>query len=156
MGLLHCYVAIVIMAFFQLRVHTQGRNGVTVACKTHQCHQIVVGVQLSLRGAAIANDGYVDVDNIGHGNEDALLCHTNKTACCGGNNLAGDWYFPNRTQVGSATENSNMGRTSYFFRNRGDSVVRLRRLGIPTERGRFYCQIPNANNDSQTIYVNIG
>ena len=37
-------------------------------------------VGLSLKGAPIANSGYVDVDDIGEGNAAALLCHTNKTA----------------------------------------------------------------------------
>ena len=115
------------------------------------------GVFLSLRGVAIANDGYVDVDDIGHGNDDALLCHTDKTDCCNGTmNAAGisNWYFPTGTRV-EGTGNSTTPPVN-FYRNRGPSVVRLRRIEAPTVRGRFYCQVPNAKDINQTIYVNIG
>ena len=107
------------------------------------------GVSLSLKGAAIAHDGYVDVDDIGDENENALLCHTNKTDCCRDNNAAiSNWFFPNGTRVGSRDYN--------FLRNRGPSVVRLLRVGTPIGRGRFYCVVPNANDLVQTIFVNIG
>ena len=116
-----------------------------------------MGVSLSLRGAAIANDSYIDVDDIGGGNEDALLCQTNKIDCCHGNNAAiSNWYFPSGFRVESIGYYIDMGHTSYFTRNRGNSVVRLLRSGAPTERGRFHCVVPNANDEMQTIYVNIG
>ena len=79
--------------------------------------------------------------------------------CCGGTipgNRAGEWHFPNMTSVGRMDSNTKAGRTSYFFRNRGNQAVRLVRVGAPSERGLFYCQVPNASNIVQTIYVNIG
>ena len=116
-----------------------------------------MGVSLSLKGAAIANDGYVDVDDIGDNDEDALLCHTDKTDCCQGNNAGiSNWYFPSGSRVEGTDFYTDMGHTSYFTRNRDPSVVRLVRVGAPTERGRFSCVVPNANDLVQTIFMNIG
>ena len=114
------------------------------------------GVRLSLKGAAIANNSFVDVDDIGDNNGNALLCHTDKIDCCPGNTAAGDWYFPNESRVKSIIDNMRLKLASYFSRSRGTSVVRLIRVGAPTERGRFYCQVPNASGVIQTISVNIG
>ena len=120
------------------------------------CYCIVAeGVTLSLNGAVIANDGYVNVDDIGEGDFNALLCYTNKTDCCRGNR-AGEWFFPNRTRIGTRVDNDGTGHTSYFFRDRGEHVVRLKRADYPSERGRFYCEVPNIQNVDQTIYINIG
>ena len=145
------------VALFQVQVGGQGVwPGDYVYCMITAWVIYSDGVSLSLGGTAIANDGYVDVDDIGFYNDHALLCHTDKTDCCRGSNTAGDWYFPDRTRVGSNTENINLRHTRYFFRNRDNSVVRLRRREAPTERGRFYCEVPNASDVNQTIYVNIG
>ena len=94
------------------------------------------------------------------GNDDdpeALLCHTNNTDCCrAAQGLHGDWYFPGGIRVGSLTENNAANRfINIFTRSRDLSVVRLNRYGSPPQRGRFYCEVINANNVNQTIYVNI-
>ena len=95
----------------------------------------------------------MDVDDIGRENENALLCHTNKSGCCNVDlNHEGEWYSPNMSPVASQIEAGH----NDLFRNRGPSVVRLVRVGTPTERGRFYCEVPNASGVIQTIYVNIG
>ena len=114
------------------------------------------GVSLSLNGTTIANDSYVDVNDIGHVNDSALLCHTNKSDCCRSNNVnISNWFFPNDTRVQSFE--IFLGKnTSSFSRNRGDRVVRLLRARTPAERGRFYCQVPDVNGVIQTIFVNIG
>jgi hypothetical protein len=112
----------------------------------------VSGVFLSLKGEIIANNSYVGIDDIGE-DDDALLCHTNKTDCCHESyNRAGEWYFPNgmivKIEGRSADE---------FYRDRRAQVVRLnRRQGTFTVRGLFRCEVPDANNKWQTIYVNIG
>ena len=114
----------------------------------------LAGVWLSLNGTDIANNSYVDINDIGRGdNRNGLQCHTNNTDCCNGSTATGsNWYFPDGTRVESPGIDS-----SYFFRLRGPSVVHLRRRQTtPTERGRFRCQVSNAANISQTIYVNIG
>lgn len=107
-----------------------------------------------LRGEAIANDGYVDADQIGYDGT-ALMCHTNKTDCCGHpHDRAGHWYYPNGTQVDSYTNNI-LKASDFYSRDRRNSVVRLRTVGHPPERGRFYCEVPDANGRNQTVYVNI-
>ena len=99
------------------------------------------------------NNGFVNVNDIGE-YDSALLCQTNKTNCClGPNNRFGEWYFPNGSPVGKFKH-----YPSYdsFYRNRDDKIVRLNRHGNPSERGRFYCILPDANDIDQTVFVNIG
>ena len=110
------------------------------------------GVYLSLKGAYLANNSYVDVDDIGE-DESALICHTNKTDCCG-LNRAGEWYFPNGSRVQRWSWNRHY--SEYFYRNRDERIVRLNRYGnSPLERGHFYCELPDANDVNKTLYVNI-
>ena len=86
--------------------------------------------------------------------DDALHCLTELTACCGkkfngamGSAIA-NWFFPNGTRVPSA---SNQGD---FHRTRGDMVVLLqRRRG--GEDGVYYCEISDAMNIIQTIYIGV-
>ena len=135
-------------------------EGMTIG---HQyCHTIiifsyynfifVVGVSLILNGTEIANNSYVDVDDIG-ANENALLCHTDKHDCCREHpNRAGEWYFPNGTVVGTGGASQDE-----FYRDRATQVVRLnRRQGTSTERGLFLCQVPDSNHILQIVYINIG
>ena len=113
---------------------------------------------MSLRGTAIDNDSFVSVNDIGGNDPEALLCHTNNTNCCGAaQGLHGDWYFPGGIRVGSLTENNAASRfNNIFIRSRDLGVVHLRRYGSPLKSlGRFYCEVINANNVNQTIYVNI-
>ena len=49
------------------------------------------------------------------------------------------------------------GTKDEFYRERKTKVVHLnRRHGTSTERGRFRCEVPDASNTMQTVYVNIG
>ena len=111
-----------------------------------------VGVTLSLNGKVIANDSFVNADDIGE-NDDALHCQTDKKSCCRyGVNRFGEWYFPNGTRVGMREGT----RDNYFYRNRGDKIVRLNRRHNPPERGQFHCEVPDADGVNQTVFVNIG
>ena len=85
--------------------------------------------------------------------DDALLCMTDNRMCCAraqvpGFGILGDWYYPNGTGV------SNIGEMWEFYRNRGQSVVRLnrRRGGVA---GIYHCEIPDANGITQDIYVGL-
>ena len=113
-------------------------------------------VRLSLRGADIANNGYVDVDDIGEG-DDALLCHTNKAGCCGNPEFEreGEWYFPGNEDMRVGTLGKPP-RNNLFYRDRGTLVVRLNRRGSPQERGRFRCEVPDTDDVMQIVFVNIG
>ena len=93
----------------------------------------------------------VILEDIGEG-RDALLCITNYTACCNshytGENM-GNWFFPNGTKVPNET-----GTSGDFYRSRGQMVVRLhRRRG--GEEGIYRCEIPDAMNTKQTIYIGV-
>ena len=94
------------------------------------------------------------LEDIGDELDDALLCITNQTVCCRppytGNMgpVLGDWYFPNRTVVLS------VGVPSDIYRTRGHMVVHLhRRRG--GEEGIYRCEIPDAMNFTQTIYIGV-
>ena len=117
------------------------------------------GVSLELKGAAIENHGYVNVNDIGMSadNDDSLLCRTNNRDCCSGigqNALNGQWYYPNGTRVQAGSGDL----SALFVTNRSPGVVRLYRNNgsvIPPERGRFYCRVPNMAGIVKTVYVNI-
>ena len=112
---------------------------------------------MTIKGAAITNNGYVDVADIGEG-DDALLCHTNKADCCTdtmGQKRAGEWYFPgNKTMKVKIL--GDPPRNNVFYRNRGNMTVLLNQHGNPQERGLFRCEVPDANNANQMLSVNIG
>ena len=93
------------------------------------------------------------LEDIGEGH-DALLCITNRTACCRppytGDMVPGlgNWYFPNGTRVPA----SGVGRDIY--RTRGQMVVRMNRRRGGVE-GIYRCEIPDAMNVIQTIYIGV-
>ena len=105
---------------------------------------------MSLKETPIDADGFVDVNDIGI-EDDALLCLTNDTNCCTGDQTGGApvgiWRFPNGMGVPTL---SSLGRGTGFGRDRGQSVVRLHRQNNPSERGRFRCELLG-----DTIYVNV-
>ena len=108
---------------------------------------------LTLDGETIPNDGTVLVTAIGEGSG-GLLCNTDRSDCCRGSDGAaqGEWYFPDGDQVlieGTRTGN-------FFYRDRGDGVVRLNRRNNPSERGRFRCEVANAAGVNMNMSVNIG
>ena len=119
------------------------------------------GVYVSINETAIAKDGYVNAyDMIQNGLR--LFCHTNKMNCCLEEQL-GNWFYPNGTTVESFTVNTNKRISEFFSRSRSQSRVTMVVRGTsglrtnlgPLERGRFHCEVPDANNVNQTVYVNI-
>ena len=111
-------------------------------------------VWITLRNTTYQNNSNVILEDIGDELDDALLCMTNQTVCCQppytGNMgpVLGDWFFPNVTEVFS------VGVQSDIYRTRGQMVVRLhRRRG--GEEGIYCCEIPDAMNFTQTIYIGV-
>ena len=106
---------------------------------------------------AIPNDVYVLVTDIAEG-DGGLLCNTDRNDCCRASDgvAQGQWYLPDRSQVGSFTEVDTGHPRNFFYRNRFTGIVRFNRLSDPPERGRFHCEIPNDDGDTVTLYVNIG
>ena len=119
------------------------------------------GVYVSINETVITNDGYVDSYDLIQ-NRLPLICHTNNMDCCRDDQL-GDWLYPNGTTLKSFTVNTNKRIPEFFSRRRSQSRVimiasgtyELRTFLGPPERGRFHCEVPDANDVNQTVYVNI-
>ena len=126
---------------------------------THTCVYVHIyldsDVYLSLDGGVIPNHGYVVIDNISMPDEvtdpTPLLCHTNRPPPNGEPNSGGDWISPSDDTVG----NINSGDVPGFGRNRGPMEVRLwRATGTPAE-GIYRCEVMDASNTLQTVYVGL-
>ena len=118
------------------------------------------GVYLSLGGQSYPNNSEIPISVIGSTNDSALKCITDKSPCCRqaniGNsiNLMGMWVSPEGTEIPNQSEQKP------FFRSRGnnDGTVNLNRLNnsVAEPFGTFYCVLPDARGESQTLCVNIG
>ena len=89
------------------------------------------------------------LEDIGEGNNTALLCMTRFNACCNASHTKrGIWLFPNGTEVNSTDVHQD------FYRTRGQMVVRMhRRKG--GEEGIYHCKIPDSLNVTQNIYIGV-
>ena len=111
------------------------------------------GVWFALNGTLYQNNSLVTLEDVGVGDA-ALLCVTDQPACCRHpytgyqGSSVGNWFFPNETKV--------LGPSSRweFYRSRGQMVVSLhrRRGGVS---GIYRCEIPDARNVTQTIYIGV-
>jgi len=113
---------------------------------------------LSLNGRSIANNSIVLLQNIGEGDAGALLCITNRTACCiRALGLAGEWFYPDGRMVPIKGPSPPPPGAEPYYRNRGTSLIRLNRR--PSQglsdmySGVYCCQIPDQNNVMQTWCV---
>ena len=110
----------------------------------------------SLNDQSIANNSIVVLRNIGEGDTGALLCTTNRTACCTGAGRAGEWFYPDGRMV-PINVPAPPATAEPYYRNRGTSLIRLNRR--PSEglsvmyTGVYCCQIPDQNNVMQTLCV---
>ena len=99
------------------------------------------------------NNSIVTLKNIGE-RDDALLCITNLNTCCrppytvDNVSVIGNWFFPNGTRVPNSNDNWN------FYRSRDQMVVRLDRRTGGVD-GIYRCEIPDAMNITQTIYIGV-
>ena len=95
------------------------------------------------------------LEDIGEGS-DALFCITKKRACCrppytGENGPdIGNWFFPNGTRIYTPGEGTDWD----FYRTRGEMVILMHRRG-GGEDGIYHCEIPDAINVTQTIYIGV-
>ena len=111
-------------------------------------------VWFSLTNTTYQNNSLVTLEDIGDGDKDALFCVTNLTACCQpphaglNGSTIGNWFFPNGTKVPSSDTMWD------FYRGRVKMAVQLyRRRG--GEEGIYRCEIPDAMNVTQTIYIGL-
>ena len=111
------------------------------------------GVWFALNGTTYQNNSNVTLEDIGEWN-DALLCVTDLTACCippytgEMGSALGNWFFPNETRVPSPSSRWEI------YRSRGQMVVSLHR-SRGGEEGIYRCEIPDARNVTQTIYIGV-
>ena len=112
------------------------------------------GVRFSLNGTTYQNNSIVTLEDISEG-DNALRCVTDQTACCRppytdsiGQLALGNWWFPNGTRLPTS------GIRWDIHRTRGQSAILLhRRRG--GEEGIYHCEIPDAMNVYQTIYIGV-
>ena len=130
---------------------------------TQRCYVVCISsfpgagdVWFSLNGTTYQNNSIVILENIGEGDDDALLCITNYTACCRppytGGLALGNWFFPNGTIVPSETHTS--GEEWDFYRSRDQMMVHLHRKRGGVE-GIYRCEIPGAMNVNQIVYIRL-
>ena len=106
-----------------------------------------VAVRFMLRGKTYVDGDIILITDIGEA-DDALLCVTDNTNCCGVQRM-GEFYYPDGSAIGYSVTNS-------LYRNRGSQVVRLnRRNNTLSPVGRYRCEIPDSSGATQRIYINI-
>ena len=105
----------------------------------------------------LQNDSLVDIDDIPDevplgfdtARTTGLTCVTDLVGCCL-NPGRGEWYHPDGSPV---TFDDG---TTKFRRNRDTQRrTNLWRNGNPMQRGRFHCELPDAQNVNQIRYVSI-
>ena len=125
----------------------------------HTCHLFLFylcsyfgpgDVCFSLNGTTYQNNSIVNLEDIGEGDDDALLCKTDFTHCC--QPSLGNWYFPNGTTVPGVNVTS--GEQWDFYSDRGHMLIRLNRRRNGVE-GIYRCEIPHSLNVNQTIYIGV-
>ena len=120
-----------------------------------QCQQTVPYV--SFMGQTLTDHSYVDISQVGTGDE-TVQCHTNLVTCCSGAQgpHRGDWYFPNgyRLNIPGAPGAGNI------FETRLDMRVDIRHINNANEpTGIYRCDIStdaiHDNGMRETVYVGL-
>ena len=114
------------------------------------------GVFLQQSSMRLQNDSLVDINDIPDevtvgfemARDTGLMCVTDLVGCCL-NPGRGEWYHPDGSVV-----TFDDGSTK-FRRNRNQGSTNLWRSGDPMQRGRFRCELPDAQNVNQIRYANI-
>ena len=112
---------------------------------------------MSLNGQPVANNSIVVLQNIGEGDAGALLCTTNRTACCTrALGLAGEWFYPDGRMV-PINDPAPPATAEPYYRSRGTSLIRLNRRSnqglSEMYSGVYCCEIPDQMNVMQTLCV---
>ena len=113
-------------------------------------HILDFSVKFILHNQTCLNNSIVAINDIGE-EDNALLCVTDKTDCCGkmDGEKMGEFYYPDNSAVVFSS-------TISLYRTRGTKVVRLnRRNNVLSPIGRYRCEIPDANGNMQDIYIDI-
>ena len=121
-----------------------------------------------LLGEIIPNNSLVNLDDLAYQAPDlagysedptnangrqTLMCVTDLVDCCETPEL-GNWHLPADIVSGGLFQ-INRGQNEVRNGEQFYGSVRLWRRYTPRERGLFRCELPDANGDNQTLYVNI-
>jgi len=106
------------------------------------------GIGLTLNDVNYTNNSIVTITEIGTGS-DALHCTTTLPGCCYSGH-GGGWFLPNGMEVMNDEK-------LQYYRNRAQNPGTLLLLRKPegSTTGIFQCDIPGANNVTQSFYVGI-
>lgn len=85
---------------------------------------------------------------IGEGH-DSLFCLSNKENCCEATSSSG-WVFPNGSAVNDMPEHGHV----YQGRRKNTNLLQ-HHSGTPNVSGIFHCNVVDANNKSQHLYIGI-
>ena len=101
-----------------------------------------------LRGQTYLNNTLVRMTDIGEGDDDALLCVTDSTICCGDTYFVGEFYYPSGNVVNVRASGDSL------YRNKGDGFIRLnRRSNALSPLRKYRCNIPDSNGVFQNIFI---
>ena len=93
-------------------------------------------VRLGRNGPALSNHSYLDLSRVGNDRycDNCLRCVTDLDSCCSSSqgNDRGDWYFPDRTRIGTSGSVSVMA---------GPQRVEIRRNTNRVPSGIYQCTI---------------
>jgi hypothetical protein len=114
-------------------------------------------VFLTLGGQPYRTNGSsILIDEIGEGDDGALLCITDLIQCCRGEDTPGrfgalgEWVYPNGSLVRVQGDGDDV------YRDRGLGIVRLnRRNNATSPTGLFCCVVPDAVGFMQRLCANI-
>ena len=111
---------------------------------------------LTLGGEIYRNGGNIIINEIGEGDDGALLCVTDLIQCCrsdetGGRGALGEWFYPNGALVHVKDSGDDI------YRSRGTGIVHLnRRNDARSPTGQFCCVVPDATFTNRITCINIG
>ena len=122
----------------------------------HSTNFHISGAYLTLGGEIYRNGDNIIINEIGEGDDGALVCVTDLIQCCrsdetGERGALGEWFYPDGSLVQLEDSGDN------FYRNRGTGIVRLNRRNDATSpTGQFCCVIPDATFTNKTTCIDIG
>lgn len=111
---------------------------------------MLLGVYFELGGKMYLNNSNLSISDIGEGDQ-ALYCKTDKELCCGTVPYRfGRFYYPSGIEVPI----SRFGHD--FYRNRGEQLIRLnRRSSAISPTGKYRCEIPDASDVVQNVFITL-
>ena len=112
------------------------------------------GVAFELNGQFYSNNSQISFSLVGDG-DSALRCVTDGD-CCTPPNRAGEFYFPDGSQVRTLAVATALGH--HVYRNRGEKMIRLHHRdlagdGPPT--GNYTCEIPDSTGQMKTLVITL-